>query len=158
MGSKRSKFFTESYFHDVYGGYNEGAGYVTIKVLCFQSQRKNEGPCKLSLKCGRGDNGDAKVLETSCSCKAREVKLKIFSEQDVVEWVLFCLAIIAGRTYEKLCRSLKVSKLTCWVASIKCKLFLISGRAAWRPLSSHVCPVLPVNSLEPSKFRRNPFR
>ena len=39
-------------------------------ALCFRSQRKNEEPHKLSLKCGRGNNGDAKVLETSCSCKA----------------------------------------------------------------------------------------
>ena len=51
------------------------------------------------------------------------------SEQHVVEWFLVCLAIITGRTYEKLCRSLKLSKLMCCVASIKCKLFLISGRA-----------------------------
>ena len=71
VGSKWHKFFTESYVHDVNGGYDEGAGHVTIKALCFRSQRKSKEPRKLSLKCGGGDNGDAKVLETSCSCKAR---------------------------------------------------------------------------------------
>ena len=70
IGSKGYKFFTESYIHDVYVGYEEGAGHATIKASCFRSQRKNEEPHKLSLKCGRGENGDAKVLETSCSCKA----------------------------------------------------------------------------------------
>lgn len=70
IGSKGYKFFTESYIHDVYVGYDEGAGHATIKASCFRSQRKNEEPHKLSLKCGRGDNADAKVLETSCSCKA----------------------------------------------------------------------------------------
>ena len=53
-----------------YVGYDEGAGHATIKASCFRSQRKNEEPHKLSLKCGRGENGGAKVLETSCSCKA----------------------------------------------------------------------------------------
>lgn len=70
IGSKGCKFFTESYIHDVYVGYDEGAGHVTIKASCFRIQRKNEEPHKLSLKCGRSDNKDAEVLETSCSCKA----------------------------------------------------------------------------------------
>ena len=70
IGSKGYKFFTESYIHDVYVGYDEGAGHATIKASCFRSQRKNEEAHKLSLKGGRGDNADAKVLETSCSCKA----------------------------------------------------------------------------------------
>ena len=70
IGSKGYKFFTESCIHDVYVGYEEGAGHTTIKASCFRSQRKNEKPHKLSLKCGSGENGDAKVLETSCSCKA----------------------------------------------------------------------------------------
>ena len=71
IGLKGYKFFTESYIHDVYNvGYDEGAGHATIKASCFRSQRKNEEPHKLSLKCGRGENGDANVLETSCFCKA----------------------------------------------------------------------------------------
>ena len=54
IGSKGYKFFTESYIHDVYVGYDEGAGHATIKASCFRSQRKNEEPHKLSLKCGSG--------------------------------------------------------------------------------------------------------
>ena len=101
MAQNGTNFFTESDIHDVYVGYDEGAGHATIKASCFRSQRKNEEPHKLFLKCGRGDNGDAKVLETSCSCKAGWVKLNIsYSEQHVVEWLLVCLAVIAGRTYE----------------------------------------------------------
>ena len=70
LAQKGTIFFTENDIHDAYVGYDEGAGHATIKASCFRSQRKNEEPHKLSLKCGRGDNGDAKVLETSCSCKA----------------------------------------------------------------------------------------
>ena len=35
IGSKGYKFFTESYIHDVYVGFDEGAGHATIRALCF---------------------------------------------------------------------------------------------------------------------------
>ena len=38
IGSKGYKFFTKSYIHDVYVGYDEGAGHATIRALCFRSQ------------------------------------------------------------------------------------------------------------------------
>ena len=38
IGSKGYKFFTKSYIHDVYVGYDEGAGHATITALCFRSQ------------------------------------------------------------------------------------------------------------------------
>ena len=43
-----------------------------IKALCFRSQRKNEDPHKLILKCKPDDDGkeDAIVVATSCSCQA----------------------------------------------------------------------------------------
>ena len=43
IGSKGYKFFTESYIHDVYVGYDEGAGHATIKASCFRSKKKLTG-------------------------------------------------------------------------------------------------------------------
>ena len=78
IGSKGYMFFTESYIHDDYVGHDKQSSgqqvlqRATIKALCFRSQRKNEDPHKLILKCKPDDDGkeDAKVVATSCSCKA----------------------------------------------------------------------------------------
>ena len=75
---ERRKFFTESYIHDVYVGHDKQSSSqqvlqrATIKALCFRSQRKNEDPHKLILKCKPDDDGkeDAKVVASSCSGKA----------------------------------------------------------------------------------------
>ena len=50
IDSKGYKFFTESYIHDVYVGYDEGAGHATIKASCFRSQQKNEDNLVLSTE------------------------------------------------------------------------------------------------------------
>lgn len=38
--------------------------------MCYRSQRKSEEPHKLFLKCECADDGLAKLVQTSCSCKA----------------------------------------------------------------------------------------
>ena len=40
IGSKGYKFFTESYIHDVYVGYDEGTGHATIRLCAFEVSEK----------------------------------------------------------------------------------------------------------------------
>lgn len=70
IGSKGYKFFSESYVHNVYVGQlkDRNDNYI-VKAKCYRSQRKNEEPHSLVLKCLNSD-GKADITSTSCSCKA----------------------------------------------------------------------------------------
>ena len=78
IGSKGYKFFSENFIHDAYVGFKRSEGSlaengictISIKARCFRSQRKNEEPHNLMLKCKADNRGSATVIATLCSCKA----------------------------------------------------------------------------------------
>lgn len=70
FGCKGYKFFTKSYIHDVYIAYDQRADKASVKGMCYRSQCKSEEPHKWFLKCECADDRLAKLVQTSCSCKA----------------------------------------------------------------------------------------
>ena len=71
IGQKGYKFFVENYIHDVYVGRPSRQGDLAyiVQARCHPSQRKNEDPHSLTIEVVNS-NGDAKISNAKCSCKA----------------------------------------------------------------------------------------
>lgn len=69
VGEKGYKFFAESFIHEVFAA-KLGENLHKLKAKCYRSQRKNEKPHELHIEILKNIDGNIKVGNGSCSCKA----------------------------------------------------------------------------------------